>query len=82
MIAEEVIAIIKEITPLKDIEIKMDAHLAKELNIGSIAVIKLMNALEKKFAIQLDEEDLIDENFVNPAALTGLIEKKLIKQKK
>lgn len=81
MMDTRVIDLIKQITPLKDIRLNEGMSLAKELHIGSMATIKLINLLEKEFDIRLDENDLTDENFETIASVNKLVEKK-IKTKK
>jgi acyl carrier protein len=77
MIDTRMIEVIRKITPLKDIELKEDMSLAKDLHIGSMATIKLINLLEKEFDMQMDENDLTDENFETIASVSKLVEKKI-----
>jgi acyl carrier protein len=46
------------------------------IGLDSIGMIDLVYGLEERFAISIDDEEVLPENFATIAALTALVERK------
>jgi acyl carrier protein len=57
-IEQEIISIISDVSGFEPEEIKPETNLQKELEIDSIKAIEITVAIEKKFKIQVRDEDV------------------------
>lgn len=57
-VEQEIISIISDISGFEPEEIKPDTNLQNELEIDSIKAIEITVAIEKKFKIQVRDEDV------------------------
>lgn len=57
-IEQEIISIISDVSGFEPEEIKPDTNLQNELEIDSIKAIEITVAIEKKFKIQVRDEDV------------------------
>lgn len=64
-VAAEIKSIISEIIEIPLGELNCDAHFIDELGIDSLLALEVLSALEKRFRIEVPEEDLIQFTTVN-----------------
>lgn len=66
-IEKEITSIVAEVTELEEDEIweKRDADFFKDLEIDSLLALEILALLEKKFKIQVPEEQLVDITSLN-----------------
>jgi acyl carrier protein len=57
-VEKEIISIISDVSGFEPEEIKPDTNLQKDLEIDSIKAIEITVAIEKKFKIQVRDEDV------------------------
>lgn len=72
-IREQVLAILKEVKPTKDLE--SISNLIEGGYIDSFELMSLVTNLSEKFNIEITIDDLIPENFNSVDAITAMVEK-------
>lgn len=74
-IAEEIIEILKtDILQEDDIEIGLDEDLLTSGTLDSMALIRLVAAIEEKYSIKIPPTDLVIENFININAIESYLQ--------
>jgi acyl carrier protein len=63
--ATEIKQIISDIIEIPVDELNCDAHFVEELGVDSLLALEMLAALEKRFKIQVPEEDLMQFTTVN-----------------
>lgn len=64
-IASEIKRIVSEIIEIPVDELDCDAHFVDDLGVDSLLALEMMSALEKRFKIEVPEEDLLQFTSVN-----------------
>lgn len=59
--------------------IEPDENLLSQGIIDSMGILKLVSFMENEFAIKINNDDIVPENFQDLNSLTGFVEKKLKK---
>lgn len=72
---EQILAILKEVKPNKNLENVVD--IIEGGYIDSFELIALISNINEKYGIEVTIEDLIPENFNSVDAMTQLIERKI-----
>ena len=70
---EKILEIIEEICPLEDIE--EDTLLIEMGILDSLAIVSLIEKIEKELVIEIGDEDIILENFATVKAIDDLLRK-------
>jgi len=79
-IAEEIIEILKvDILQDEDIVIEKDEDLLTSGTLDSMALIRLVAAIEEKYAIKIPPTDLVIENFININAIETFLQSQVSK---
>lgn len=77
-IANEIIEILKyDILQDGDLEIAIDEDLLTTSTLDSMAIIRLVAAIEAKYEIKIPPTDLVIDNFINIAAMEQYISTRL-----
>ena len=79
-VEKDVLAVLDEVLKLGGRSSGFDRHtplLGAIPEIDSMAVVGLITALEDRFGIALDDDDISGETFSTVGALTALVEEKL-----
>jgi acyl carrier protein len=75
---QRVRALLAEIT-LSDSCLRSPSDVAlEEIGVDSIGMIDLVYGLEDRFAITIDDDEVLPENFCSIAALTALVTRKCV----
>ena len=74
MLRQKVLEILKAACP--DVDFEGDALLIDNGVLNSLAVITIIGALNEKFNIEIDADDITAENFNTLDGLTRLVEEK------
>lgn len=77
-IAEEVVEILKiDILQEDDLTIEPDEDLLTSGTLDSMALIRMVAAIEEKYEIKIPPTDLVIENFININAIEAYLQKQL-----
>ncbi len=77
-IAEEVVEILKiDILQEDDLTLEPDEDLLTSGTLDSMALIRLVAAIEEKYEIKIPPTDLVIENFININAIEAYLQKQL-----
>lgn len=77
-IGEEIIKILKEdILQDEDFEVHLDTDLLTSGALDSMALIRMVAAVESKYQIKIPPTDLVIENFINIQAIENYLVTKL-----
>lgn len=79
---ENLIANVARIAKFPKEEVTMDLKLYNSRVVSSLAMLEIMNFVEKEYDIVIQPEELIEDNFGDLQKLKNLIEKKLESKKK
>lgn len=71
---EQVIAILKDVTPDPDADIQEDTELIESGIIDSFDTVSLILELNDAFDIEIGVEDILPENFETPDTILQLVE--------
>jgi len=73
-IAEEILHILKfDIMQDEELEISKDEDLLSSNTLDSMAIIRLVAAIEEKYEIKIPPNDLVIENFINVESMERYI---------
>ena len=79
-IAEEIVEILKvDILQEDDLSIDHDEDLLTSGTLDSMALIRLVAAIEEKYAIKISPTDLVIENFININAIETFLKTQVSK---
>jgi acyl carrier protein len=79
-IAEEIVEILKvDILQEDDLTIETDEDLLTSGTLDSMALIRLVAAIEEKYEIKIPPTDLVIENFININAIEAYLQKQASK---
>ncbi len=77
-IAEEVVEILKiDILQEDDLTLEPDEDLLTSGTLDSMALIRMVAAIEEKYEIKIPPTDLVIENFININAIEAYLQKQL-----
>lgn len=77
-IDQEIIEILRvEILQDEELEISKDADLLTTGTLNSMALIRLVAAIESKYSIKIPPTDLVIENFLNIHSIETYVKKRL-----
>ncbi len=64
---QEITAIVAEVAEIDEQELweKRDKHFIEELDIDSMLVLEIVASIEKKYRIEIEEEELLDITSLN-----------------
>lgn len=72
---DELLALLKQLNPENDYE-HCDDFMRDEL-LDSFEIISLIEAVEERYGIEIDGEDIVADNFVNLGSIEKMIRKYL-----
>lgn len=64
-VREEIRRLVAEVTELEPEEIKDDAHYQEDLDVDSLMAMEVMVAVDKKFGIEVPEEEFLALENIN-----------------
>lgn len=79
VIMDELIRIVQK-NAEKECEINEETDLFEDVNIDSLGVVQILLDVEETFHIELDDVDLLSENFSNVGKFCALIAKQMAKK--
>lgn len=72
---EQLLEILKDIK--NDIDFEKEKHLVDEGILDSLEIVTIITAIEEKFMIEIDPDEIDPDNFQSIETMWGMIQKKL-----